>query len=78
MFIEPSAFDVEELDACEARDRKRIYRKLSDWLVRTRVGFVIENVHGAVSDLEKVDVTGDRPLGRVPKVAGCCAPFRSR
>jgi hypothetical protein len=39
--------------------RKRVHRELRDRLVRPRVGFVIEDVHRAVSDLEKINVSSD-------------------
>ncbi len=60
-FVEPGAFDVEEFKARHAdRERERVNRQLRNWLVRARIGFVIENMHGVVSDLQEVDVAGDR------------------
>ena len=48
-FVEPSAFDVEEFEAGYADGEcQRINRELRDRLVRARIGFVIENMHGVV------------------------------
>jgi hypothetical protein len=68
VLVEPGALDVKEPDAGEAGDRQRIDRELSNRLVGTCIRFVVQDVHGAVSDLEKIDVAGDharhRGLGR--------------
>jgi len=37
-----------------------IDRQLGDWLIGWCIGLVVEGVHRAVSDLQKVDVAGDR------------------
>src|SRR6202049_5169491 len=63
VLVEPGTFDVEELDAGEAGERKRIDCELGDRLVRPRIGLVVQNVDGAVPDLEKIDVTGNRAWG---------------
>ena len=61
LFVEPGAFDVEEFQARHAdRERQRVDRELRDRLVRARIGFVIEDVHGIVAHLQKVDMAGDR------------------
>jgi hypothetical protein len=64
VLVEPRAFDVEKPDAGEAGDRERVDRELSDRLVRTRIRFVVQDVHGAVSDLDKIDVAGDHARRR--------------
>ena len=75
LFIEPRAFDVEELQTGHADgERERIDRQLRNWLVRARIGFVVENVHGVVSDLQKVDMAGDgarRPTRRELDAISC-------
>jgi hypothetical protein len=35
-------------------------RELRDGLVRAGIGLVIENMHGVVSNLQKIDIAGDR------------------
>ena len=62
LLIEPGAFEIEQRDAGELRERKRVNRKLREGLVGGRVGFVIEDVDRAISDLETVDVAGDDTL----------------
>src|SRR5271166_5541878 len=75
LFIEPGAFDVEELQAGHADgERECIDRQLRDGLVGARTGFVVENVHGVVSDLQKVDMAGDgarRPTRRKLDPVSC-------
>ena len=75
LFIEPGAFDIEELQARHAyRERERIDRQLRDWLVRARIGFVVKDVHGVVSHLQKVDVARDaarRPTRRELDAISC-------
>ena len=59
LFVEPGAFDVEEFETGHADDeRERVDRQLRDRLVGARIGFVIENMHGVVADLQKVDMAG--------------------
>ena len=60
MLVEPRAFDVEQLEAGEAGECERVDGELRDRLVGPRVGLVIQNVNGAVSDLEKIEMAGDR------------------
>jgi hypothetical protein len=43
--------------------RQRVDRELGDGFVRPRIWLVVEDVHCAVPDLEKIDVAGDRGLG---------------
>jgi hypothetical protein len=68
LLIEPGTLDVEELEAGYAHgERERINRELRDRLVRARIGFVIKNMYGVVSDLQKIDMAGDgarRPTRR--------------
>ena len=65
LLVEPRALDVEQLEARhEPRERERVDRELRDRLVGARIRLVIEDVHGAVAHLQKVDVAGDRSLGR--------------
>jgi hypothetical protein len=63
VLVEPRAFDVEKPDAGEAGKRKGVDRELCYRLVRPRIGLVVEDVDGAVSDLQKIDVAGDRAFG---------------
>jgi len=59
VLIEPSTFDVEELDAGEAGKRERVHGELRDRLVRACVRFVVEDVDCAIPDLDKIDVASD-------------------
>ncbi len=60
LFVEPRAFNVEEFEARHAdRERERIDRELRDGFIRACIGLVIENVHGVVAHLQKVEVAGD-------------------
>ena len=59
LLVEPGALDVEESEAGEARERERVERELRDRLVGAGVRLVVENVHRAVADLEKIDVAGE-------------------
>src|ERR1700675_486079 len=62
IIIKTGALDVEEFEAGhEAREGERVDRELRDRLVGAGVRFVVENVHGAVPDLQEIYVTGDRP-----------------
>ena len=68
--VEPGAFDIEELQARHADGEcERIDCKLRDRFIRARIGFVIEDVNGIVSDLQKVEVTGD--AARSCSIARC-------
>ena len=61
VFVKPGAFDVKEFQAGHTDgERQRVDRQLRDGLVGARIRLVIENMHGVVSDLQKVDVAGDR------------------
>lgn len=61
VFVEPCTLNVEEFEAGHAHgERERVDRELRDGLVGARVGLVIKNVHGAVSNLQKVEMSGDR------------------
>ena len=59
LLVEPSAFDVKQPEAGEPRERERIDRELRDRLVGAGVRLVIEDVHGAVADLQEIDVAGE-------------------
>ena len=60
LLVEPGAFDIEHLDAGKAGKCECVDGKLSDRLVGPSIGLVVEDVHGAVSDLQKINVPGDR------------------
>jgi hypothetical protein len=50
---------------------------LRNGLVRARIGLVVEDVNGAVSDLKEINVAGDRALcipGSFPLVEHGCIP----
>ena len=59
ILVEPRTLYVEEVEAGEAGERKGVNGELGDGLVRPCIGLVVENMHGTVSDLEKIDVAGD-------------------
>ena len=61
LLVEPGALDVEEFEAGHADgERERIDRELRNRLVGSGIRFVIEDMHGVVSDLQEVDMAGDR------------------
>ena len=61
ILVKPRALDVEKLEAGYAdRKRQRIDRELRNRLVRARIRFVIEDVDGVISNLQKVEVARDR------------------
>ena len=67
--VEPGALDIEEPEARNPPDQcEGIDGRLGDWLDGRRIGLVVQDVHGTVSDLQKVDVPGDNTW-RVPDVA---------
>jgi hypothetical protein len=67
-FVEPGAGYVEQLQAGnEARQRERVNGKLGDGFVGARVRLVVEDVDGAVADLQKIDMSCDE--ARVVAVA---------
>jgi hypothetical protein len=47
---------MSSLNAGQAGKRERVDRELGNRLVGPRVGFIVEDVHGAVSDLDKINV----------------------
>ncbi len=60
VFVKPRALDVEQLQARHAdREGKCVDRELRDGLVRARIRLVVEDVHGVVAHLQKVEVAGD-------------------
>ena len=60
LLVEPRTLDVEELEAGdEARQRERIDRELGDRSIGASVRLIVEDVHGAIAHLEKVDVSGE-------------------
>src|SRR5206468_1927247 len=68
-FVKPGATDIEETQTWhKLGQRQRVDRELGERLVRADIGFVVEDVHGAVAHLQEVDVAGDRLVGRL--VAG--------
>ena len=62
VLIEPSAFESEQRNAGEVPERERVDRELCERLVGGGVGFVIEDVNGAIPDLKEVDVASDHAL----------------
>ena len=63
------ALDIEKREAGHAaRESERVDCELCYRLVGARIRLVVENVHGAVSHLQEIDVAGDDPqaagLGR--------------
>ena len=79
LFIEPSAFDIEELQTGHAHgERERIDCQLRNWLVRARIGFVIKDVDGVVSDLQKVDMAGDRARRPTRREFDAISSFRAQ
>ena len=60
VFVEPRAFDIEQHQSGhKPRECKRIDGELGNGLVSVRIGLVVENVDGAISDLQKIDMAGD-------------------
>ena len=59
MLVEPRAFEVEQRNAGKVRERERVDRELGERLVGRRVGLVVEKMHRAIPDLDKVDVAGN-------------------
>ena len=45
--------------SCTTGECERIDGKLGDRLIRPRIGLVVEDVHGSVSDLKEIDVAVD-------------------
>ena len=67
--VEPGASDVEELETWhEAGEREGINRELRDRLIGPSVGFVVENVHRTIPDLQKIDMAGE--VARLVRAAG--------
>ena len=65
LLVEPRTLDVEQLETGhKPRQRERIDRELRDRPVRPCVRLVVQNVHSTVAHLQKIDVSGDRSLGR--------------
>jgi hypothetical protein len=59
ILVEPRALNVEEVKSGETGECERVYGELTDGLVSSRVGLVVEDMDGAVSHLEKINVSGD-------------------
>jgi hypothetical protein len=59
MLIEPRALEIEQRNASQVRERERVDRQLRERLVGDRVGLVVEKMHGAIPDLEEVDMAGN-------------------
>ena len=62
IFVKPRAFEIEQRNAGEVRERERIDRELREWFVGRRVRFVIEDVDRSVAYLHEIDVAGDDAL----------------
>ena len=59
ILVELGAFDIEKPQARQPGERERVNHELRDRLVGAGVRLVIEDVHGAVADLQEVDVASD-------------------
>ena len=59
LLVEPRAFDIEQAQAGQPSERKRIQGQLRDRFIGARVGLVVEDVHRAVADLDEIDVAGE-------------------
>ena len=66
VLVEPRADEVIETQAGASRQRQGVDHELGDRFLLIRAGLVVENVDFAVSDLQDVNVTGDR-LGDVER-----------
>lgn len=62
MFIEPGADEIEEPKARAPGESERVDHELRDGSLQTRVGLVVKDVHRAVTDLQYVDVPGQRSV----------------
>ena len=63
VLVELGADEVVEAEACAARERQRIDHELGDGFFLGSAGFVVEDVDAAVSELEYVNVPGQRVAG---------------
>ena len=59
VFIEPSAFYVEEMEPGQLQECQRVKCEPEDRLVGARIRLIIEDVDGAIADLQKINVAGD-------------------
>ena len=64
VLVEPGAFDVEEAKPGEPGEREGIDGELRERAVGAGVGLVVEDMHRAVADLQKIDMAGDGLVGR--------------
>jgi|GEM_PF-5484463 len=60
LIIEPGALEVVEAQARAAAERERVDHELFDRLLFLCFGFVVEDVDHAATDLQEIDVAGDR------------------
>ncbi len=74
LFVEPRALDIEELEARhQTREGERVDRQLRDGLIRTGIRLIVEDMHGAVADLQEVDVPRYRSR-RIADLFGALPP----
>src|ERR1700722_14779597 len=64
VLVEPAAFDVEEAKPGEPGEREGIDGELRERPIGAGVRLVVENVHRAIPNLQKVDMAGDGLVGR--------------
>ena len=59
ILVKPGALDVEQAQPGEPGKREGIDRELRERAVGAGVGLVVEDMHRAVADLQKIDMAGD-------------------
>ena len=59
LLVEPRAFDVEQTKPGEPGECQGIDGELRERAVGAGVWFVVEDMHRAIADLQKVDMAGD-------------------
>jgi hypothetical protein len=60
VLVEPRTFNVEELETRHAAGKwQGVDGELRDRLIRPGVGFVVEDVHRAIPDLQKINMAGE-------------------
>ena len=59
VLVEPGALDVEQTQAGKPGERQGIDGELRERAVGAGVGLVVEDMHRAVADLQKVGMAGD-------------------
>src|SRR5579863_5862548 len=59
VLVKPRALEIEQWNSGQVRERERADRQLRERLICRRFGLVVEKMHRAIPDLEKVDVAGN-------------------